>query len=241
MKTAITITYGDQAENHAGMQRIGSPLKAGLTIDDILTIRARLNEIKMMTEIVTLGDDACVLVVRNAVVEANAIYTEQMALPWDKKVLNRGRVVDKKARHNLCYGPEAQVPDYDAGLGRIIAFADVPYLARVRGFIELLPPAFAGLVAEGNHYHNPKSCGIGFHGDTERKVVVAVRLGQPIPLVFQQFVLSRPVGEPIVIKLGHGDLYVMSARAVGYDWQKCGPLPHWRHAAGARMYTTPTE
>ena len=35
MNSAITITYGDQAENHTGMQILGIPKQSGLNIDDL--------------------------------------------------------------------------------------------------------------------------------------------------------------------------------------------------------------
>ena len=41
-----------------------------------------------------------------------------------------------------------------------------------------------GLIAELNHYYNVAKCGIGFHGDTERRIVICVRLGAPIPMFY---------------------------------------------------------
>jgi hypothetical protein len=36
--------------------------------------------------------------------------------------------------------------------------------------------------------------------------------------------------------LNHGDLYVMSEKAVGQDWKR-KVIPTLRHAAGAKKYT----
>ena len=35
-----------------------------------------------------------------------------------------------------------------------------------------------GMVCEGNRYFDLKKCGIGFHGDAERRQVVGVRLAK---------------------------------------------------------------
>ena len=42
-------------------------------------------------------------------------------------------------------------------------------------------------LGEGNYYYDIKKCGIGFHGDAERRKVVGIRLGDSIPLHFQWF------------------------------------------------------
>ena len=46
---------------------------------------------------------------------ADALLHEQLQLQWDTRALMRGRVVNKRARHNLCYGDVAQQPHYEAG------------------------------------------------------------------------------------------------------------------------------
>ena len=74
-------------------------------------------------------------------------------------------------------------------------------------------------------------CGIGYHGDTERRLVVGARFGKPFPLAYRWYKNRQPVGDPISITLGHGDVYVMSAKAVGTDWKRSTILT-LRHAAG---------
>ena len=90
--------------------------------------------------------------------------------------------------------------------------------------------------AEGNYYYNPEKCGIGYHGDSERKIVVGVRLGVSIPLCYQWFYKSKPIGDRIRLDLNHGDIYIMSAKAVGNDWRKRS-IYTLRHSAGCDKYT----
>ena len=255
-RSAITITYGDCAENHVGMQKLGVLRPEGLTYSDLATARDRFERLGCRCELVDLvsraraedvfegldPEPAEVLVVRGAVDAilgeggADALYTEQNGLPHDKKALMKGRVVNKLARHNLCFADRAQEPDYEAGRGRVVSYGEVPLTAAVRN---ALPPIFgektAALYSEGNYYYDPAKCGIGFHGDSERRIVVAVRVGADIPLHFQWFYDRIPRGGRVELELRHGDMYAMSQKAVGTDWKRPS-LPTLRHAAGAQRF-----
>lgn len=115
----ITITFGDQAENHVGMQKLGKLADSGFTLEDLKETQKRFEGL-CETELIDLwdGSSAYVLVIRNAckVVSgksANKLYREQMKLEPDKKALMRGKVKNKLARWNLCFGSESQEPDYE--------------------------------------------------------------------------------------------------------------------------------
>jgi len=75
-------------------------------------------------------------------------------------------------------------------------------------------------VEKGNYYYDPSKCEIGFYGDTQRKIVIAVRLGQSLPLHYQWFYQSKSIGQQIELMIHHGNIYVMSIKAVGTDWKK---------------------
>ena len=94
------------------------------------------------------------------------------------------------------------------------------------------------LVAEGNFYFDSSTCGVGFHGDDERKKVVGLRLstgGRP-PLHYQWFKDKKPIGHRAVIQLDDGDVYVMSEKASGNDEKKTN-IPTLKHATGAAKFT----
>jgi len=172
---------------------------------------------------------------------AEALFKEQSAIPKDTKAKMRGRVVNKRARYNLCFDKKGHAPDYEAGKGTVIAYDDVPLTKRLVESLELqFEVASGSLIAEGNYYYDLKKCGIGFHGDTERRVVYAARIGSPevsMPLHFQWFHKFEPVGERIVIPLENGDVYVMSEKAVGADWKSSSKFT-LRHATGCSAFTT---
>lgn len=244
--SAITITFGDCAENHVGMQKIGEAADEGFTYENLLHAYRTYEAAGFQCELIDLisegeveelePEPAFLLIVRNAITSADALYAELNSLPVDKKALFRGVVKNKIARYNLCFADFAQDPNYELGMGRIVSFDTLPQLNAVR---QLLPRSFGrkaeNLYAEGNYYYDIKKCGIGFHGDTERKKVIALRLGDNIPLHYQWYHRHRPVGHRIAINLNHGDLYAMSEKAVGYDWRR-SIIPTLRHAAGAAKY-----
>lgn len=237
--SVITLTFGDAAENHVGMEMIGTRGSAGsgFTVAELRELAgelpgAELYELHSRAE----HEEAAVLVIRGFLDEAThaAVFAEQAGLEHDKKAFMYGRVVNKKARWNLCFDEEGHDPDYASGKGRVVALADIP--ATRTAFVDLLPTRFGskaeGLKGEGNYYYDVGKCGIGWHGDTERRKVVALRLGAAMPIYYRWYHWGAPVGDALIIPLNGGDVYVMSEKAVGADWKSPSK---WtlRHATGA--------
>ena len=86
-----------------------------------------------------------------------------------------------------------------------------------------------------NYYYDATKCGVGFHGDTESKKVIAVRLGATLQLHYQWMHKGWPVGDRVKISLDHGDMYVMSEKATGHDWMSRNEIT-LKHAAGCKKY-----
>jgi hypothetical protein len=240
-----TLTFGDVAENHVKMEQIGSRCAPGegFSLLDLMRARVAFEAAGYPCEILTLNTTTGVLVIRGglaAILErpdaADALKEEQDPLEKDKKVFMYGQVKNKKARWNLCFAEEGHEPCYEEGKGRVISYADVPLTAKLMASL----PAWFGekardLKGEGNYYY-AKTCGIGYHGDTERRKVIAVRLGESMSLHFQGYKYGVPAGPHHEILLNHGDVYMMSEKAVGTDW-KCSSILTYRHAAGAASFT----
>jgi hypothetical protein len=249
-KKCYTITYGDVAENHAKMQKIGTLHENGYSIEKLLQIEEKLKGIGLITEMINLNEDvdetfeqARVLVIRRAVqhifdeleLDTKDLMEENDDLTMDKHALMRGRVVNKHARWNLCFADEDQEPDYEDGKGRIVSWRHIPMMSRIREVISDWTEDVL-LNAEANYYYDISKCGIGFHGDGERKKVVAIRMGETMPLYYQWYQNSNPVGKLFEITLNDGDMYIMSEKAVGFDWLK-KKIATLRHAAGSKKYT----
>jgi hypothetical protein len=263
---SITMTYGDRAENHNGMQVIGTMANHGFTIDELKDCKRRFEDHGFVTVLYDLNtyqapgpgpgpgpgsgpgvglvtEPAQVLVIKRAVncllqnigKTADDMFNELIAQKWDAKAFMYGRVVNKKARHNLCISDKAQKPDYENGKGTILAFKKLKCCNEIRIKLPLYLDNADNLVAEGNYYYN-SDCGIGWHGDAERRKVIGIKLGDTPDLNYHWYLHGLRIGRPCQIPIEHGDIYIMSEKAVGTDWKK-KTIPTLRHSTGADQYT----
>jgi hypothetical protein len=292
MNKAITLTFAGGAENHVGMETLGSLEKRGYTLEDFEFIKEKIGGeiIKLKFEDLDYKDrycngehpvddengcgnddcrgldfcvdycdtcpckkdkqyifeDAYIYICRdgvNKLVDLEKLKEEQFNLVPDKKAFMKGRVVNKIARWNLCFADTGHGPDYENKKGTVESFENVPYTKLLREkFHELLGYKLdeilgkdKKLYCEGNYYYDIKKCGIGFHGDSERRTVIGVRLGDKIPLHYQWFLNSKPIGKRMKFELNDGDIYFMCKKAVGTDWKR-KVIPTLRHAAGCDKY-----
>jgi len=247
--SSYTFTCGDQGENHAGMQIIGEEAKEGVKAEDAEGIMRRVWDTKRVCEIIDLKTvlpdeykktcpSAFVIIIRNLLSgkEADELYIEQEGLEWDNKYYDtrRKKVLNKRRRHNLMYSEESQEPDYENKKGRIIAWSDVPCLKNAVSRLQMLGGNKAdNLVCEGNKYkkfEKKTNVGIGWHGDSERKKVFAIKCGKSMDLRYRWYYSRAIISSEINIVLNHGDAYIMSEWAVGKKW-KSSSLVTLRHCA----------
>jgi len=255
-KSVSTFTFGDVAENHARMQKIGTLHEKGYSVAQLKTLGEKLSEKGLTTKYVSLDahwageeevQEAGVLVIRKGVQHVLGTDTtlplqeEHKDLDVDKKAFMKGRVVNKHARWNLCFDDEDQEPNYEDGKGRIVAYRHIPLTQKIRETIAEWTEDTL-LKGEANYYYDLSKCGIGYHGDGERRKVFAIRIGasHEMPLYYQWFKNSEPVGYRIKLVLNDGDMYVMSEKAVGFDWLK-KTVPTLRHASGTDSFTVIKE
>lgn len=254
-KETFTLTYGDCAENHRGMEKIGNEVEDGLSYDDLENIKEYFEEKKIESELHSLKDllegeeyddvldedveDAYILFARkgiNAILGkdgADKLYHEQAVLEKDTKAFMYGRVVNKKARHNLCFSDYTQEADFENKKGTVIKFDDVKLTKKIREEIPKITKRkdLKNLQCEGNYYYDVNKTYIGFHSDLERRVVIACRLGADFPLYFQWYHNCKKYGKLFKVILSHGDMYFMCKKAVGFDGRKRKKFI-LRHAAG---------
>jgi hypothetical protein len=148
LRKTYTITLGDVAENHTRNQQIGTMHAHGHSVAQLMALKERVErEYGVTCEYVNLSEkwvgdgpveEAGVLVMRKlgcailGVENMSAVMKENDSFEHDKKALMRGRVVNKHARHNVCFDDKAQVANYEAGEGTIIAWEDVPLTNAIR-------------------------------------------------------------------------------------------------------------
>ena len=168
---------------------------------------------------------------------ATKLFEEQFTFEWDKKYWDtrRSKVLNKHARHNVCYGKEKQEADYENKKGTVIAYSQLKVMRAWRKeLLELLEEEDDGFVAEGNLYYDVKKTGIGFHGDAERRKVVAGNFcdeGVVRELHYIPYYFGKRVGKRFKMELRNGDMYIMIGAAAGTEWKK-RLIVTFRHAAG---------
>lgn len=257
--TTITFTCAEVGENHVGMEAIdrqGNPGKKadhGFSLSDLLKVSFKLRAAGYDSSVYTLDppdgyeveEPAAILIVKNFIDErqADELLAQASDLEWDSRYLDRRRkkVLNKHLRRNLLFADFSQEPDYEHGKGRVVPINDLEVLTETMERIHQLFPLRRlgitnGLIAEGNLYHDLKKGGIGFHGDTERRIVIGFRVGSEMNLVYEYYHQAKRIGARYEFILGPGDLYAMSNKATGYDWRSTSKVT-LRHAAGSEKVT----
>ena len=258
----MTLTFAECVENHAGMELIGKKYERGILREDLLSLRDRYKKYKFH-EMSLENNRAVVVVIPGGVAElleadggfgssaAQQLYEEILHLPFDNQYYDKRtkKVFNKHGRLNNCFADRDSDPDIGVGRGTVVDFAHTPLLSKLRARIpNLVEGMHSGkllkdLYAETNLYVdvNNKATGIGFHGDTERAIVVGVRLGAAQqPLRFRWYHKGTAQGEECVIDLGEGDMYIMCEKATGGDWKKSSMFT-LRHGVGLKAKTLPVS
>ena len=202
---AITLTGGDCGENHTRNQVIGTydvsqrfdgPQLAEVAqraLDMGYKIEAKWLNGALPEALRDFVQGAYVLVIKGFIDDHDDIYKELVGLKWDTKAKMYGRVVNKKLRSNMMIADMEQEANYEEGMGTIHHFDTIPALEVHRQrLMELTGRNIA--VWEGNRYADPDNThGIGFHGDTERNVVIAACFGREKTFAISGTSTERPL------------------------------------------------
>ena len=240
------VTFGEVAILHVGGAEMGEGIREhGFSVPELERFRTMLAAKGAECELVDVSAPlptgemqrthaAATLVVRNGAQffcdvgseeavpnVANMLRAEQQEIPYDRKFWNarQRKTLNKRARLNTTFGPTDVAASEDFRQPTVHKFP--PHLAAFRAGLEvLLGPKASGLNAEGNHYFERKS-GIGFHGDAERKIVICLSLGGASVLRYHWRTpgSSEHTLPPVDLRVGHGDVYIMSEKATGFDWK----------------------
>lgn len=236
-KHRYAITFGEVSILHVGGKQYGNGIKSsGFSISKLKSIKEKIGK---FAEIIWISDklpanlvndnEACVLVIRQnedfiSKKYADELLNEQCNIDYDSQYWDnrRQKTLTKRARLNIVFGENEIDHSEDYKQCTVKSFNNIP---RLQKFKSSLPTIFGSdaenLSAEGNHYHHDKSY-IGFHGDTERKIVICLSLGKTSTIRFSWRMpySSEHSVEPTDIKINHGDIYIMSEKATGFDWKK---------------------
>jgi len=184
----LTHTLCDCGEGHVGGGQVGQLADGGVPAAELGEIADKHPEFCRFIDLTHVGHEAGVLVIDGGVDRLlgksgkERLLAESLAQTFDTTFFNtRKKVVQNKhGRRNNCYADFQQDGDIPNGKPTVVDFESAPEMKKLR---ETLPGFFGkwaeGLVAETNLYTDVSSAkvGIGFHGDSERRKVVGVRLG----------------------------------------------------------------
>jgi alkylated DNA repair dioxygenase AlkB len=252
------ITFGEVAIIHNGSTELGKIRKEGFTFDELKLIKDKFGDKASLIDLsknlpkdIKKDNLAGILVIRNGInllfnrkKAADKFLKEQKSLNYDKKYYESrfDKTLNKRARYNIVFGDENIEPSDDFKVFSVKSFNDLKYLKKLRKRIgKIFGTKAVNLNAEGNYYFHKKS-GIGFHGDAERKIVICLSLGDSSTL---RYCWRKPgssllFGEPIDIQINHGDIYLMSEKATGFDWKSRSKY-RLVHAAGHKSYLNHKE
>ena len=191
-------TLSPTAEHHAGMQISGNidhvPIPASTASSVASWFESQGYDVTNIDLSVATGVpvDGGVLHVKNGasrLCDVDRMWDTFIGLPKDSQYLDRGgNVRNKHKRSNVNVGPHAESADIERGVGTTVAFSSAPEVSKLlRGLTQFGGGLDQIEVAEGNFYHTPVQCGIGLHGDSERKFAVGVSMGRTRYLEFQSF------------------------------------------------------
>jgi len=249
-KARIAITFGERAESRAGGPMVGDRIaEQGFSVEELQSIAEKFDgSITLLHNLLPsnhrAGNEAAVLLIRHGVEKLgfspDQLMQEQNAVDYDKKEYSSRfkSTRNSLARHNIVFGPRRIPHSVDYQQNTVVGWSEVPLLAALR---DSLSSAFGNkahqLNAEGNNYYDANSCGIGYHGDSERKIVVCCCLGASSTLRYYWRAphSSSPISSAASISVRHGDIYIMSEKATGYDWRRTSQY-RLVHAAGASKY-----
>ena len=262
--TTITLTFGEAGENHAGMEIKGETAKegSGFTPEDLQKLKTAYEAKKYQVEYHDLtldsndpSTEAAILIIRDFLnqddkdTDQQQLFEELQSFKWDTKYLEtsygRSVVFNKHARSNVLIldGQSRLAPIYEDGEGTWIDGNSLETYSKVKQeIVKSINDVVDGdkasnLICEGNQYFDLKKCGIGWHGDKERRKVIALRVGAPMPMYWAWFKGKYYLQDKVYqYTINGGDLYIMSEKAVGTDFKKRN-IFHLRHSAGCEKMT----
>ena len=208
--------------------------------------------IKNKKDEILTPNDAYFLIIRNFIpnilkkndLGMNDLMKEVTEKYWDTQYWDtrRQRVLNKHARKNNCIAETAQVADYSKGKGTIHSFNSMLIMNLLKKEFQKIGEKFDFACGEGNLYEDggKKKTGIGWHGDSERRRVLSMRLGlnPSMPFYYRWKYRHKEIGKLMKWDINSGDVMVMSEWAVGTEWKSSSKVT-LVHSTGAKKYVKP--
>lgn len=245
---ATVFTFSECVESDQSIPAYGTKGQ-GLTYEDLKKIQKLTNgTIYNLGEKYDDAPDAYVLIIpctkknKKKKILADALWKNINKMgknDMDTQAWFRGKLLNKNARWNFNVANIEQKGDISQKIMTLYKFDRFPALESMRDCLSDIGDLtgiqrMKNLYAEANVYHKP-GCGIGWHGDKERGIVIGWNLGKSRYIHWNLYHRSKPRGKPFKVQLNHGDMYMMCKKAGGEDWKKSS-LKTYRHMAGDEIW-----
>jgi len=215
---AVTIQFGEETDI------IHSP--QGLSHDDLLSAKRKFEDNGCSCRFVHLH---MLLPEMVRIVQGSRVDAHILLVRGGARVLMGS---DQACKDLL--SEQLRLPvDKGENLHRILLKDDHIKLNRLRSALpNFFPSGIESLATDAYKYFEPNKNGFSYQGSRQ---VICVNLGHSLKVDFHWFHKGNPEGKPFHASMEHGDLYILSTKAMGADWEKKG-VYSVQHAMGAQRF-----
>lgn len=171
------------------------------------------------------------------------IFTFLNDCEFDEQGYHYGKLRKKYSEQSLEFANDIERKSNLAQkISTIVDVKKIPHVVAIRKQLaEMMDkPNIENGIGEVNRYlntdKNPNQCGVGPRGYAQCREVIAFRLGHEMKFSYQWFFKCLPIGQRFERILLGGTIYLMSKKAVGYDY-KLRKILTLRHFAGSGKFS----
>ena len=223
---SFTLTFSDASP----VKRVGKNAKNGFSIAELRKMCIDFGKKGFECEWIDLNaamppchvlintPKAAVLVIRKGVSwfksEADDLLLKLKSLQWNEQVWLKHKLVKNPMRRHLKFGEKQYVSDE----GLVVALKACPDIMKIRDSLnEMYSYRSVNFEVEGDHYYDMERCGRDSFGDWDKRMLVGLQVGATMKMAFTWWYQESKFSTPVEIELHHGDIFVLSDKAVGHD------------------------
>lgn len=237
--SSFRLIFSDIVSHGPGMQQFGTPVSYGFSNEEMLQMLSMLP--KDQTEMHNLKNflpntlynisDTFVLIIKNffnddsnnilSVLSSSEASDNEFitGVNWDKERIHNGKLVNNKLCNKLVFydlNNDFKLPlSLFQNIGTIYNYRKIPSLHKVQQIIS--SSMGTGLFVEAENFYNLNECYVPMNQEKNKRKNVGLILGNDFPLHFCWYHNQQKCSDIYTINLRHGDLYILSDNAAGFN------------------------
>lgn len=238
--SSIRLLFSDVVSHGSGMEQFGIPVSSGFSNNELFLMSSILPPEKIELHNLksflpqTFYDipDIFILVMKGFFInESNELIKILSShegsdnngyitgVNWDTQRFYNNKIVDNKLSHKLVFYDLNENYKYPSSLdqkrGTIYNYKKISVLNNLQ---KLLSSTMgAGIGIEADLFYNLQECYIPMYQERIKRKNIGLILGSDFPLHFCWYHNQQQCSDFYTINLKHGDLYIMSDHAAGYQ------------------------